>query len=69
MKYIIIAFSSFIWISNAYAYLDPGTGSLVIQSIIAAVTGGLFILKTYWHKLKAKLFFKRQKIEDENDSQ
>ncbi|QEY50095.1 hypothetical protein [Legionella longbeachae] len=69
MKYIIIAFSSFIWISNAYAYLDPGTGSLVIQSVIAAITGGLFILKTYWYKIKAKLFFKRQKIEDENDSQ
>ncbi|KTD11593.1 hypothetical protein Lgra_1051 [Legionella gratiana] len=69
MKYIIIAFFSFIWISNAYAYLDPGTGSLVIQSIIAVITGGLFILKTYWHKLKAKLFFKKEKIKEENDDQ
>lgn len=67
MKYIVTALFSFIWISNAYAYLDPGTGSLVIQSTIAAITGGLFILKTYWHKLKAKLFSKREKIKDEND--
>ncbi|MFJ1268461.1 hypothetical protein ACD661_07845 [Legionella lytica] len=69
MKYILIALSSFIWISNAYAYLDPGTGSLIIQSTIAAITGGLFILKTYWHKLKAKLFSRSEKIKDDNDSQ
>ncbi|WP_133136457.1 hypothetical protein [Legionella rowbothamii] len=69
MKYILIALSSFIWISNAYAYLDPGTGSLIIQSTIAAITGGLFILKTYWHKLKAKLFSRSEKVKDDNDSQ
>ena len=66
MKYILIALSSFIWISNAYAYLDPGTGSLIIQSTIAAITGGLFILKTYWHKLKAKLFSRSEKVKDDN---
>ncbi|CAM4412735.1 MAG: hypothetical protein LEGION0403_FIIPPAGN_00936 [Legionella sp.] len=69
MKYLLIALSSFIWVSNAYAYLDPGTGSLIIQSTIAAITGGLFILKTYWHKLKAKLFSRSEKIKDDNDSQ
>ena len=66
MKYAI-AFLLFAWLSNAYAYLDPGTGSLVIQSIIAGITGGIFILKTYWHKLKSKLFFKRKKLSDNVD--
>lgn len=69
MKYIIIAFFSLIWISNAYAYLDPGTGSLVVQSIIASIAGGLFILKTYWHKFKTKLFLRQEKGQDENDDQ
>ncbi|WP_064108351.1 hypothetical protein [Legionella jordanis] len=59
---------SLIWFTDAYAYLDPGTGSLIIQSTIAAVTGGLFVLKTYWHKLKS-LFCRKQNTAEEEKSQ
>jgi hypothetical protein len=37
---------------NAFAYLDPGTGSFVLQMLIAGVLGGLFVIKTYWRKIK-----------------
>ena len=40
-------------------YLDPGTGSLIIQVLIASFLGGLFLLKVYWKKVKA--WFKRIK--------
>ncbi len=43
--------------TNAYAYLDPGSGSLLIQSILAGI---LFLgsgLAFFWGKIKA--FFKR----------
>ena len=36
----------------AYAYLDPGTGSIILQGIIGAVVGGLIALKLYWARLK-----------------
>ena len=39
-------------VEDAYAYLDPGTGSMLFQSLIAAIAGGLFLIKTYWTKLK-----------------
>jgi hypothetical protein len=42
--------------ATAYAYLDPGTGSILLQGLIAAVAVGLGIGKMYWAKLKA--FFK-----------
>lgn len=42
----------------AYAYLDPGTGSMILQGAIAAVAGGLFTAKLYWTKLKS--LFKKQ---------
>jgi hypothetical protein len=42
--------------SNAYAYLDPGTGSYILQLIIAALMGALFAVKQYWQKIKT--FFK-----------
>jgi hypothetical protein len=37
----------------AHAYLDPGTGSAVIQMVVAGVMGALFVLKMYWRKLIA----------------
>lgn len=39
----------------AYAYLDPGSGSLIIQSIIGAFAAIGVTLKLYWHKIKLKL--------------
>lgn len=40
-------------IAPAYAYIDPGTGSIILQGIIGGVAGGLFILRTYWAKVTA----------------
>jgi hypothetical protein len=37
------------------AYIDPGTGSLMIQSIIGGVLGAVFLLKNHikalWRKI------------------
>ena len=41
-------------ISDAYAYLDPGSGSIVIQAIIGALVGTGIAIKVYWEKLKIK---------------
>ena len=47
------------WTDEAHAYIDPGTGSLIVQSVVAAVVGSLMIAKVYWHKLKS-LFSKKE---------
>ena len=41
--------------SPAYGYLDPGTGSLIVQVAIAAVVGIGAALKLYWGKVKTVL--------------
>ena len=41
--------------ARANAYLDAGTGSYVLQMVIAGTLGGFFTLKTYWKILKSKL--------------
>jgi len=48
----------FLIISNAHAYLDPGTGSIIIQGIIAGVLTITIAVKTYWFKIKA--FFQKK---------
>lgn len=39
-------------VGNAFAYLDPGTGSIIVQGIIGAIAGGLVVGRMYWHKFK-----------------
>ena len=49
---------------NIRAYIDPGTGSLIIQVLIASFVGALFVIKVYWKKVKAfvnNLFSKARK--------
>jgi len=44
-----------ILISDAYAYLDPGSGSIIFQAIIGALIGVGIAVKIYWEKLKFKI--------------
>lgn len=34
------------------AYLDPGTGSLIIQAIVAALAGAVVVITSYWQKIR-----------------
>jgi hypothetical protein len=35
-----------------YAYLDPGTGSLILQGVIAGIATVGFAAKMYWQRIK-----------------
>ncbi len=39
-------------LSTLPAYMDPGTGSYVLQVLIAALLGAAFVVKMYWTKIK-----------------
>ncbi len=41
----------------AWAYLDPGTGSMIISAIVGLFATVGLALKTYWYKIKA--FFRK----------
>ena len=53
----LIFFSAIGIASPAYAYLDPGTGSMLVQMLLGGVAGALVVGKLYWHRIKA--FFGR----------
>jgi hypothetical protein len=57
---VIIGVSQF-FISDAHAYLDPGSGSIVIQAIVGALVGVGITIKIYWYKLKEKLIRNQHK--------
>jgi len=43
------------WLKRAVAYLDPGSGSYILQLIIAAIVGAAFVVRMYWGKIKSFL--------------
>tara|TARA_B100000795_G_scaffold267847_1_gene253547 strand:- start:114 stop:341 length:228 start_codon:yes stop_codon:yes gene_type:complete len=49
--------------SPVYAYLDPGTGSLLVQGLIGGVAATISFLSIYWHKIKA--FFQKKRLHKE----
>ena len=55
-----------LFVSDAYAYIDPGSGSMFIQVIVGALVGIGVALKMYWEKIKFKLSTMRtSKAKDE----
>ena len=47
MSLIIVAFFPV----SAYAYLDAGSASMVLQMILAALVGAIVCIKIYWGKV------------------
>lgn len=37
--------------SPAFAYIDPGTGGMLLQLLLGGVAGAVVILKLYWRRL------------------
>ena len=51
-----VRLAALVWILTtvpAHAYLDPGTGSILLQGIVGAIAGGLFVMRMYWQRVKA----------------
>ena len=47
----------FLFTSSAHAYLDPGTGSIILQAIVGAFAAFLSTLYIFWEKVKT--FFRK----------
>ncbi len=43
----------FIFAQGAHAYLDPGSGSLILQLILAGLFAALLSVKIFWGRIKA----------------
>ena len=47
-------------------YIDPGSGSYLIQALVAAALGAAFFIKTSWWRIK--MFFRRKKGNSDQES-
>jgi hypothetical protein len=37
----------------AYAYIDPGSGSMLLQMLLGGIAGVAVAVRMYWHRLRA----------------
>lgn len=61
--FLLFLFSS----SSAYAYIDPGTGSIILQAIMGFIALVFTGASIYWNKLKTyikKIFTKDKSKKD-----
>ena len=50
---VLIAFSILTFsITPAFAYLDPGTGSMILQGIIGGIAAGIAVISLYYRRAK-----------------
>ena len=65
----IAIYSSALWIiqiSPAHAYLDPGTGSLLLQGLLGGIAGAAVFIRMYWHKLTSWFGGNKHNKEDDD---
>ena len=46
-------------------YLDPGSGSYILQILLASLLGGFFVVKANWKRIK--MMFKKDKTETKDN--
>jgi hypothetical protein len=51
----------------AFAYIDPGTGSALIQGLIAGIAAVSIAAKLYWHRI-VKFFSRKEKLDEPSES-
>jgi len=54
--------------SPVYAYLDPGTGSILVQALVAAIAGIAVTLRIYWGQLRNLFSGKRRSAAKSSES-
>lgn len=59
---LILPFSN-----NTFAYIDPGSGSLLLQGILAAIASLTTVLGIYYARIK-QFFSRKSREEDQADN-
>ena len=52
---VVVIFVAFFIVEHPRAYVDPGSASYVVQILAGGVLGGLFVLRSYWPRVKASV--------------
>lgn len=60
MKYMLLFIMLCTFQTDLFGYIDPGTGSYVMQLLIAGLVGGIYAIKTYWKTIVSYVKIKKK---------
>ena len=65
LRFLCLIVGLISYTSPAYAYLDPGTGSMLLQGLIAGLAAFISVVSIYWQKVKS--FFVKKELDTDTD--
>ena len=69
-KYLVTTATLLFSIQHAYAYLDPGTGSMLVSAVVGVIATLLYTLRGWFYKCKNLIFksndTKEEEVKQEN---
>ena len=60
-----MAGTSLLPVREAHAYLDPGSGSMLLQVLLGGVAAVGVVAKLYWHRIRG-IFGSKERDEEED---
>ena len=67
--FLFIFLVYFSLLGKSFAYIEPGTGSMILQAIVGFIAVAIAAVSFYWNKFKMfilKIFKKEKKIKNVN---
>jgi hypothetical protein len=53
LRILLVLLPGLLYVVPAYAYLDPGTGSIILQSMLASIAAAAALGSMFWQRIKA----------------
>ena len=66
LRFLCLIVGLISYTSPAYAYLDPGTGSMLLTGLIAGLAAIISFFSIYWQKVKSFFIKKEPDTDIEN---
>ena len=49
--YLVGLLTAVIWTAPSSAYLDPASGSMLLQLILGGIAGAIVAVRLFWHRI------------------
>ena len=58
LKFLLLTLVLLLLANPADAYLDPGTGSMILQMVLGGIAGAAMVARLYWRRIRKVLGFR-----------
>jgi hypothetical protein len=66
--FVLVVFLVLVCARPAYAYLDPGSGGMMVQLLLGGFAGAAVLVRLYWRQLLIRVGLRKPDMSNENDS-